>query len=100
MLQAAHAQELADLKAKQQLEIKQAEHSSCKHQAATAALKKELNHLKHKLAAKHSQDKEPVLISAQVSNNADVQVCVRLEQPCLAKDIAIYSSIPTMHLAY
>ncbi|KAL3161963.1 negative regulation of centriole-centriole cohesion [Trebouxia sp. C0009 RCD-2024] len=73
VLQAAHAQELADLKAKQQLEIKQAEHSSCKHQAATAALKKELNHLKHKLAAKHSQDKEPVLISAQVSNNADVQ---------------------------
>ena len=63
ILQAAHAPEVADLQAKQELELYEAQNNYGKQLAPIADLKKELSQLKHELAFKHSSDNEPEQVS-------------------------------------
>ena len=89
MLQADHAQEVADLKAMQQLELQESRQKACKYQAAMAELEKELCHLKPEPVAEDSQDNEPVQGNTQESFNDDVQV----DQTSLAhQNILLYKA--------
>ena len=86
MLQGSHAQEVADLKGKQQLELQQAHEINAKQQAAIAELEKGIDQLKvehQELIDRHRQDKETLLTSAEEARNAAVQVCVRMRKVLL-----------------
>ena len=78
VLQGSHAEEVNVLKEKQQLELQQAHEINVKQQAAITELEKGLAQLKlqqQELIAKHSQDKEALLTTAEEAKNAAVQVC-------------------------
>ena len=78
-MQDSHAQEVNDLKEKQQLELQQTQEISAKKQAAIEALEKGIGQLKieqQELIAKHSKDKEALVTSAEDAKNAAVQVLV------------------------
>ena len=72
MLQAA--QEVADLKAKQQLELQESHQKACKYQAAITEMEKKLSHLKPEPIAEHRQDNEPVQENTQDLFNEVPQV--------------------------
>lgn len=79
MLQGSHAEEFNALKEKQQLELQQAQEINTKQQAAMEELEKGIGQLKleqQELVAKHSQDKEALLSSAEEARSAAVRVCV------------------------
>ena len=75
--QEAHAEELAGLKERQQLELKQAQETEARQQAAIEDLEKGIGQLKleqQDLAAKHTQDQETFQKSAEEAKNAAVEV--------------------------
>lgn len=90
MLQDSHTQEVAVLKEKQQLELQQAQDIKAKQQAAIEGLEKAIAQLKveqHGLIAKHTQDKETLLTSAEEARKSAVQVilCVSTRPGMLSK---------------
>ncbi|KAL3159757.1 hypothetical protein ABBQ38_010163 [Trebouxia sp. C0009 RCD-2024] len=75
-LQGSHAEEFNALKEKQQLELQQAQEINTKQQAAMEELEKGIGQLKleqQELVAKHSQDKEALLSSAEEARSAAVR---------------------------
>ena len=87
MLQVSHTQEVAVLKEMQQLELQQAQQIKAKQQAAVEDLEKRIAQLKveqQDLLAKHTQDKDALLTSAEEARNAAVKVCVSTRPVMLA----------------
>lgn len=88
MLQDSHTQQVAVLKEKQQLELQQTQDIKAKQQAAIEDLEKGIAQLKveqQDLIAKHTQDKEALVTSAEEARNAAVQVCVSTRPVMLLK---------------
>lgn len=79
-LQGAHAEEVASLKERQQLELKQAHETEARQKAAIEQLGKGISQLKldqQHLVAKHIQETEAFKKKAEEAKNAAVEVCSR-----------------------